>query len=135
MDKEINKQICPSGVLTESKLKRVYTVLFPNGDSDEYAHFIFMALDRNQDGLVCFDDLAITCSVLLKGTPTEKFEWIFDFYSGGSSHSRTSATKSKKTLTRLDMLKVVKSFFDLIAPDASPDLSFSLVNAIFWASF
>jgi len=117
------KKLCPPGVLTEKRLKRIYSTLFPRGgDSDEYAHFIFKAIDRNQDGVICFEDIAETYSILSRGTTAEKLGWVFDFY---------DVNKTGK-VGQLDMLKVVKSFYDLLDPDSSPDTVFSLVNAMFW---
>jgi Ca2+-binding EF-hand superfamily protein len=108
-------------VLTENRLKRVYGVIFPKkGDSDEYAHFVFKAVDRNRDGYICFEDIAETYSILSRGSTQEKLEWVFNFYDINRS----------KRVTRLDMLKVATSFYDLFDPDHPVDV-FGLVNAAF----
>jgi Ca2+-binding EF-hand superfamily protein len=48
-------KICPGGVLTEYDFQVAYKDLFPKGESENYAHSIFLAFDLNRDSFVCFE--------------------------------------------------------------------------------
>ena len=39
-----------------------------------------MTLDRNNDGVINFEEFLIGLSVLSRGSVNEKLEWIFDLY-------------------------------------------------------
>ncbi|XP_044203281.1 Kv channel-interacting protein 4-like [Thunnus albacares] len=49
------KNECPTGGVNEETFKGIYSQFFPQGDSNMYAHFLFEALDRYNNGVVSFE--------------------------------------------------------------------------------
>uniref|UniRef100_A0A8C7YPS0 Kv channel interacting protein 2 n=1 Tax=Oryzias sinensis TaxID=183150 RepID=A0A8C7YPS0_9TELE len=74
------KNECPSGIVDEETFKRIYSQFFPQGDSSMYAHFLFEAFDTHNNGSVSFEDFAVSLSILLRGSITDKLHWAFNLY-------------------------------------------------------
>ncbi|CAF0969437.1 unnamed protein product [Didymodactylos carnosus] len=104
------KQECPSGSVSEERLREIYLQFFPQGSPIKYAHYLFTIMDRNHKGTFTFDDYILTLSVLCRGTIEDKLKWIFRFYdiSGDGQLSRES------------FADVIRSLYDLIGPTVQP---------------
>uniref|UniRef100_T1J5U3 EF-hand domain-containing protein n=1 Tax=Strigamia maritima TaxID=126957 RepID=T1J5U3_STRMM len=48
------KQECPSGMVNEDTFKGIYAQFFPQGDASQYAHYVFMTFDPEQNGSISF---------------------------------------------------------------------------------
>ena len=40
------KQDCPTGIVDEDTFKDVYDKIFPLGDASQYAHLVFLSIDK-----------------------------------------------------------------------------------------
>ena len=40
------KQDCPTGIVDEDTFKEVYDKIFPLGDASQYAHLVFLSIDK-----------------------------------------------------------------------------------------
>ncbi|XP_049859843.1 Kv channel-interacting protein 1-like [Schistocerca gregaria] len=105
------KQECPSGAINEATFKSIYAKFFPLGDSSQYAHYVFAALDRSHTGTVTFGDLMLGLSVVMKGTLHERLRWVFSLYD----------VNHDGCITRQEMLEVISAIYNLVgdAKDAS----------------
>ncbi|GFG40873.1 hypothetical protein Cfor_08903 [Coptotermes formosanus] len=117
------KQECPSGAINELTFKNIYAKFFPLGDSSQYAHYVFAALDREQSGTITFRDFMLGLSIVMKGTLQERLRWAFSLYD----------VNHDGYVTRAEMLAVISAIYDLMgdsgnAADHCPELH---VNKIF----
>ena len=62
------------------QFKRIYSDIFPEGDSDKFAEHVFRTFDRDKTGKIDFREFVTSLSMTLKGTPEEKLSWAFDLY-------------------------------------------------------
>ncbi|CAD5217099.1 unnamed protein product [Bursaphelenchus okinawaensis] len=104
------KNFCPNGVLNFDQLKEFYAQIFPRGQSEQYAWFVHRAFDLNFDGDVDFEDLAMTYSILTRGTAEERADWIFNFYD----------SQKEDKLGRIQLLSVMKSIYGLLGDKVRP---------------
>ncbi|CAD5223246.1 unnamed protein product [Bursaphelenchus xylophilus] len=104
------KDFCPNGVLSLDQLKQFYAQIFPKGKSEEYACFVHRAFDLNNDGNVDFEDLAITYSILTRGTAEDRAEWVFNFYD----------SQKEDRVGRIQLLSVMKSIYGLLGDHVRP---------------
>ena len=74
------KQQCPTGVLREETLRSILANFFPQGDSSEYAHYVFLTLDTERIGSISFEKFILTLSILSRGSVEEKLRWVFSLY-------------------------------------------------------
>lgn len=117
------KQECPSGAISELTFKNIYAKFFPLGDSSQYAHYVFAALDREQSGTITFRDFMLGLSVVMKGTLQERLRWAFSLYD----------VNHDGYITRAEMFAVISAIYDLMGnsghvADHCPELH---VNKIF----
>ncbi|XP_051993300.1 Kv channel-interacting protein 4 isoform X1 [Xyrauchen texanus] len=103
---------CPSGVVNEDTFKNIYALFFPLGDSSKYAHFLFNAFDKDQNGSLSFEELVCDLSVLLRGTTEEKLNWAFNLYD----------INKDGQITKEEMLDILKSIYDLMGKSIHPRL-------------
>jgi len=104
------KQECPSGNVSEERLREIYLQFFPQGSPIKYTHYLFSMIDRNHKGTFTFDDYILTLSVLCRGTIEEKLRWIFRFYD----------IAGEGQLSRENFGEVIKSLYELIGPSVQP---------------
>ncbi|XP_042560485.1 Kv channel-interacting protein 4-like [Clupea harengus] len=107
------KNECPSGLVNEETFKNIYANFFPQGDSSNYAYFLFRAFDRNQTGSVTFEDFSVGLSVLLRGPVEEKLAWVFNLYD----------VNKDGCITKEEMLDIMKAIYDMMGKSVSPRLS------------
>ncbi|XP_028834349.1 Kv channel-interacting protein 4 [Denticeps clupeoides] len=106
------KNDCPSGLLNEDTFKTVYASFFPQGDVTKYAHYLFIAFDRNQSGLVTFEDFIMGLSVLLRGPVEDKLSWTFNLYD----------INKDGFITKEEMLDVMKAIYDMMGKSINPNV-------------
>ncbi|XP_046384403.1 Kv channel-interacting protein 4-like [Ischnura elegans] len=98
------KQECPSGMVSEDTFKAIYAKFFPQGDSSQYAHFVFRALDKNKTGTITFSDIMLSLSILLKGSLQERIRWAFSLYD----------VNDDGYVTKEELTEVVTAIYDLV---------------------
>ncbi|KAL0272231.1 UNVERIFIED_CONTAM: hypothetical protein PYX00_005290 [Menopon gallinae] len=74
------KKDCPSGAITEIKFRNIYCQLFPIGDGNAYAHYIFKSLDKDEVGRLTFGDFVRGLASIANGSVHDKLTWIFRLY-------------------------------------------------------
>uniref|UniRef100_A0A3P9LS11 Kv channel interacting protein 2 n=1 Tax=Oryzias latipes TaxID=8090 RepID=A0A3P9LS11_ORYLA len=110
------KNECPSGIVDEETFKRIYSQFFPQGDSSMYAHFLFEAFDTHNNGSVSFEDFAVSLSILLRGSITDKLHWAFNLYD----------LNKDGCITKEEMTDIMFSIYDMMGRCTYPSMK---VNA------
>ncbi|GLH14807.1 Frequenin-1 [Gryllus bimaculatus] len=98
------KQECPSGAITEATFKNIYQKFFPLGDSSQYAHYVFSALDKEQNGTITFGNFMLGLSMVVKGSVQERLRWAFTLYD----------VNHDGCITRQEMLDVISAIYNLM---------------------
>ncbi|XP_059084351.1 Kv channel-interacting protein 1-like isoform X1 [Tigriopus californicus] len=75
-----------------------------------YSHYVFSTLDRNDSGVITFQDFVVGLSILIRGTLEEKLRWTFSLY----DQDRDGV------ISREEMEDVVGSVFDLMGRTGDP---------------
>ncbi|TRY77271.1 hypothetical protein TCAL_06949, partial [Tigriopus californicus] len=105
------KTECPSGLITEEAFHSIYSRFFPQGAAlSSYSHYVFSTLDRNDSGVITFQDFVVGLSILIRGTLEEKLRWTFSLY----DQDRDGV------ISREEMEDVVGSVFDLMGRTGDP---------------
>ncbi|KAG8238427.1 hypothetical protein J437_LFUL002884 [Ladona fulva] len=104
------KQECPSGMVTEDTFKAIYAKFFPQGDSSQYAHYVFNTLDRTKSGTITFSDIMLGLSILLKGSLQERLRWAFSLYD----------VNDDGYVTREELAEVITAIYDLMGDHHRP---------------
>ncbi|XP_008408304.1 Kv channel-interacting protein 2 isoform X1 [Poecilia reticulata] len=105
-------QECPSGVVNEDTFKSIYAHFFPQGDSSMYAHFLFEAFDTHNNGLVSFEDFAVSLSIILRGSITDKLNWAFNLYD----------LNKDGCITREEMTDIMHSIYNMMGKHTYPSM-------------
>ncbi|XP_071040749.1 Kv channel-interacting protein 4-like [Parasteatoda tepidariorum] len=104
------KQECPSGVVTEETFKDIFGQFFPQGDSNQYAHYVFKSLKQAHGGTVNFEQFLKMLSILSRGNVPEKLEWVFNLYDiNGDGY-----------ITKQEMLNIVSAIYDMLGHYTDP---------------
>lgn len=104
------KQECPNGVLSEDTFKEIYAQFFPQGDSSQYAHYVFKSFDHDQNGAISFEDFVVGLSVLSRGSLQEKLRWAFHLYDiNGDGY-----------ITKDELNNIVNSIYNLMGRYTEP---------------
>ncbi|CAF0790106.1 unnamed protein product [Didymodactylos carnosus] len=106
------KQECPAGTVTKEKFTSVFSVMFPNGASYRYISFLFQNIDRDNDGIITFEEFVLTLSLLAHGTIEDRLSWVFNLY---------DVNKDGK-ISRRDLAELIESVFNLMIPARKLDL-------------
>ncbi|XP_037545610.1 Kv channel-interacting protein 2-like isoform X4 [Nematolebias whitei] len=106
------KNECPSGAVDEDTFKSIYSQFFPQGDSSMYAHFLFDAFDIHNNGLVSFEDLVLSLSIILRGSITDKLNWVFNLYD----------LNKDGCITREEMTDIMHSIYSMMGKHTYPSL-------------
>uniref|UniRef100_A0A3Q3INY2 EF-hand domain-containing protein n=1 Tax=Monopterus albus TaxID=43700 RepID=A0A3Q3INY2_MONAL len=109
------KNECPSGAVNEETFKTIYSQFFPQGDSSTYAHFLFEAFDTHSTGAVSFEDFAISLSIILRGSITDKLNWAFNLYD----------LNKDGCITREEMTDIMHSIYDMMGQYTYPSMKAS----------
>ncbi|GAB6033791.1 Kv channel-interacting protein 4 [Chamberlinius hualienensis] len=104
------KQECPSGIVSEETFKGIYAQFFPQGDSSQYAHYVFKSFDHDQSGQLNFEDFVVALSVLSRGSLSEKLQWAFHLYD----------INGDGFITKDEMHNIVNSIYDLMGKCTEP---------------
>ena len=65
---------CPSGKLNRPGFIKIYKEIFPFGDVQEFANYVFSVYDENEDNIIDFRELICGLNVTSRGEPKEKVE-------------------------------------------------------------
>ncbi|XP_043245381.1 Kv channel-interacting protein 4-like [Amphibalanus amphitrite] len=119
------KQECPSGLVDEAAFKLIFSQYFPQGDANQYAHYVFNTLRPNQCGQINFEDFLHALSRVSRGTTDEKVRWVFDLYD----------LDGDGLITKHEMQLVVTAIYDMlgrqVVPRIDPNAARSHVDTIF----
>ncbi|XP_054724891.1 calsenilin-like [Uloborus diversus] len=74
------KQVCPTGVVSESAFKDIFNSYFPQGDASLYAHYVFKVCDQQKNGTITFEDFLTGLSMMTRGATIDKLRWTFRLY-------------------------------------------------------
>ncbi|XP_043234079.1 Kv channel-interacting protein 1-like [Amphibalanus amphitrite] len=106
------KQECPSGLVDEAAFKLIFAQYFPQGDANQYAHYVFNTLKPNQCGQINFEDFLHALSRVSRGTTDEKVRWVFDLYD----------LDGDGLITKHEMQLVVTAIYDMLGRHVHPHL-------------
>ncbi|XP_076001626.1 A-type potassium channel modulatory protein KCNIP2 isoform X1 [Genypterus blacodes] len=106
------KNECPTGVVDEETFKNIYSQFFPQGDSSMYAHFLFEAFDTDSNGAVSFEDFAVSLSIILRGSITDKLNWAFNLYD----------LNKDGCITKEEMTDIMHSIYDMMGKHTYPSM-------------
>ncbi|XP_042232986.1 Kv channel-interacting protein 1-like [Homarus americanus] len=99
------KDRCPTGVVREDAFKELYFQMFPKGaSSSKYPHYVFNNLDKENTGVINFEDLITLLSRLSRGSLNDRLKWIFTLYD----------LNGDGCITRQEMTDVVQAVYDLM---------------------
>ncbi|XP_069167778.1 A-type potassium channel modulatory protein KCNIP1 [Procambarus clarkii] len=99
------KDRCPTGVVREDAFKELYFQMFPKGaSSSKYPHYVFNNLDKENTGVISFEDLITLLSRLSRGSLNDRLKWIFSLYD----------LNGDGCITRQEMTDVVQAVYDLM---------------------
>uniref|UniRef100_A0A914UTC5 EF-hand domain-containing protein n=2 Tax=Plectus sambesii TaxID=2011161 RepID=A0A914UTC5_9BILA len=74
------KQTAPSGHVDQLTFRHVFEQLFPQGNAETYADFVFETFDLDHNGSINFEEFVRALSTLSRGTLDEKLDWIYRLY-------------------------------------------------------
>nr|XP_015825782.2 Kv channel-interacting protein 2 [Nothobranchius furzeri] len=106
------KNECPSGVVSEETFQSIYSQFFPQGDSSMYAHFLFEAFDTHNHGSVSFEDFVVSLSIILRGSITDRLNWVFNLYD----------LNKDGCITREEMTEMMHSIYNMMGKHTYPSL-------------
>lgn len=99
------KDRCPTGVVREDAFKELYFQMFPKGaSSSKYPHYVFNNLDKENTGVINFEDFITLLSRLSRGSLNDRLKWIFSLYD----------LNGDGCITRQEMTDVVQAVYDLM---------------------
>ncbi|GIY00377.1 kv channel-interacting protein 4 [Caerostris extrusa] len=104
------KQECPTGVVTEENFKDIFAQFFPQGDSTQYAHYVFKSFKQSHGGTINFEQFLHILSLLSRGSVVDKLQWIFGLYDiNGDGY-----------ITKQEMLNIVSAIYDMLGHYTDP---------------
>ncbi|XP_050395326.1 Kv channel-interacting protein 4 isoform X3 [Patella vulgata] len=98
------KQECPTGIVNEETFKDIYAQFFPQGDSSQYAHYVFSTFDHDNNGSISFEEFVMGLSVLSRGTLQERLQWAFNLYD----------INGDGIITKDEMVDIVSAIYEMM---------------------
>jgi len=96
---------CPTSRMTidEDTFKKQYTCMFPKGDAENFARYVFNALDKDGSGRIDFQEFIMSISIAQNESIEEKLAWAFDLFDldGCGIISKSELIEMIKTLRSL----------------------------------
>ncbi|XP_036365585.1 Kv channel-interacting protein 4 isoform X9 [Octopus bimaculoides] len=103
---------CPTGIVNEDTFKDIYAQFFPQGDSSNYAHYVFNAFDHDHSGSVNFEEFVMGLSVLSRGTLQERLQWAFNLYD----------INGDGIITKDEMMDIVSAIYEMMGRFTEPSV-------------
>ncbi|XP_013392505.1 Kv channel-interacting protein 1 isoform X14 [Lingula anatina] len=104
------KQECPTGIVNEETFKEIYAQFFPQGESSQYAHYVFSTFDRDNNGSISFEEFVVGLSVLSRGSLQEKLQWAFSLYD----------INNDGVISKDEMTSIITAIYDLMGRCSEP---------------
>ncbi|CAM1154380.1 KCNIP4 (predicted) [Pycnogonum litorale] len=104
------KQECPTGMVDEESFKEIFSQFFPQGDSTQYAHYVYHAFKQSTTGFLKFEDFIRGLSHISRGTFQDKLRWVFDLYD----------INNDGCVTKQEMLEIVTAIYDMMGAATVP---------------
>ncbi|EEB10071.1 Kv channel-interacting protein, putative [Pediculus humanus corporis] len=101
------KGVCPNGAIDESTFKNIYCQLFPLGDGNAYAKYIFKTFDEKENGCITFSNLVTNLAYVLNGGLKEKLQWIFRLYD----------IDGDGKISKQEMSTIIQAIHNLLSPN------------------
>lgn len=112
------KQECPTGMVNEETFKHVYGQFFPQGDSSNYAHYVFRTLDKNDNKCITFEEFLKCLSELIYGSDEDKLRWAFKLY----------AQEGNDYISRVELANIITAIYDMMGAKTTPPIDQSTVE-------
>ncbi|KAL3864621.1 hypothetical protein ACJMK2_006286 [Sinanodonta woodiana] len=104
------KQECPTGIVNEETFKEIYAQFFPQGDSTQYAHYVFKTFDHDCNGSISFEEFVMGLSVLSRGTAQERLQWAFNLYD----------VNGDGIISKEELMHIVSAIYDMMGRFTEP---------------
>ncbi|KAL4066303.1 hypothetical protein V8B97DRAFT_1874661 [Scleroderma yunnanense] len=120
---------CPSGKADKAYFIQLHRSMYPSGDPDEFAEYLFAVFDRNRDGFIDFNDHISVLSTMMKGSFEDKYKWIFYMYDIDKDGFITYAEMSRIFIA-IDKLtcRVIKSSWIQESPEMRVNRMFAKMD-------
>ncbi|XP_013392493.1 Kv channel-interacting protein 1 isoform X4 [Lingula anatina] len=105
-----NQKECPTGIVNEETFKEIYAQFFPQGESSQYAHYVFSTFDRDNNGSISFEEFVVGLSVLSRGSLQEKLQWAFSLYD----------INNDGVISKDEMTSIITAIYDLMGRCSEP---------------
>ena len=67
--------------MTADSFKKIYIKCFPAGNVSEFCDHVFRTFDTDKNGFIDFKEFLLAIDVTSRGTPEQKLEWAFRYFS------------------------------------------------------
>ncbi|CAF0938676.1 unnamed protein product [Adineta steineri] len=71
---------CPNGKLDKKKFLEIYQQFYPGGKAQKYCKYAFDVFDKNNDGVIDFEEFLISISASSEGDLDDRLQIAFDLY-------------------------------------------------------
>lgn len=95
---------CPSGQLCRKKFIEVYSGFFPDGNADEFCTHVFRTFDKDNSGIIDFNEFLLAINITSSGKPEEKLNWAFQMYD----------IDGNGTIEKKEMEEIIKAIYVML---------------------
>ena len=77
------QQECENGLISEERLVKVYTEMFPMGNVSKYVKLVFNTMDQERNGFIKCGDFLDFISIIARGSTRERAVLCFHMFDVG----------------------------------------------------